>query len=180
MLADFDMQHHHQHARTRPNVLATKQQKDTFEQGVGEVMSKWTALQLAVDQEWGGTNSLRKADELIDDVIQWFHRKKSANAPALAAVLQCCAMYNARPYVHLLSLKRWLSMHVPMSQIAGTQHADCQRAVACRAGHDVAELEELLDTIMQDDFNTEAQDGSTLQVRSIVAEPASHTLSSTL
>jgi hypothetical protein len=52
--------------------------KAGFEEGVGLVFSQWTALVLAVENEWGGHDSAAKADYLIDDTIQWFYRKKGA------------------------------------------------------------------------------------------------------
>jgi pre-rRNA-processing protein TSR2 len=50
--------------------------KAGFEEGVGLVFSQWTALCLAVEQEWGGPDSEDKANYMIDDVIQWFYKKK--------------------------------------------------------------------------------------------------------
>lgn len=49
-----------------------------FEQGVNLIFHKWTALQLAVDQEWGGRNSKHKAEDMLNEVLDWFYRKKSA------------------------------------------------------------------------------------------------------
>jgi pre-rRNA-processing protein TSR2 len=50
--------------------------KEAFEEGVGLIFSQWTALCLAVENEWGGPMSRDKADLLIDDIIQWFYKKR--------------------------------------------------------------------------------------------------------
>jgi pre-rRNA-processing protein TSR2 len=64
--------------------------KAGFEEGVGLVFSQWTALCLAVEQEWGGPDSEDKANHMIDDVIQWFYKKRGAcsgcQTPAALAV----------------------------------------------------------------------------------------------
>lgn len=56
--------------------LPSPEAKAGFEEGVGLVFSQWTALCLAVEQEWGGPDSEDKANYLIDDTIQWFYKKK--------------------------------------------------------------------------------------------------------
>lgn len=38
--------------------------------------SRWTALMLAVENEWGGRESRRKADELYDNILAWFYDHK--------------------------------------------------------------------------------------------------------
>lgn len=58
--------------------LPSQQAKEGFEEGVGLLFSAWTALVLAVENEWGGPDSSDKANFLIDDIIQWFYRKKGA------------------------------------------------------------------------------------------------------
>ena len=40
-----------------------------FTSGVTSVFSQWTALELAVVHGWGGTDSKKKADALLDDVL---------------------------------------------------------------------------------------------------------------
>lgn len=52
--------------------------KAGFEEGVGLVFSQWTALCLAVEEQWGGPESEDKANYLIDEVIQWFYKKRGA------------------------------------------------------------------------------------------------------
>lgn len=47
-----------------------------FEEGVGLVMAEWTALALAVENEWGGPYSRDKARELVGYVASWFYGRK--------------------------------------------------------------------------------------------------------
>jgi hypothetical protein len=65
--------------------------RPAFEEGVGLIFSQWTALCLAVENEWGGPMSSDKADQLIDDIIQWFYRKRGRLrlAPLAAGHLPC-------------------------------------------------------------------------------------------
>lgn len=53
------------------------QNKPMFEEGVALLFQRWTALQLAVHNEWGGSSSKEKAQELLDDVVNWFYTTKS-------------------------------------------------------------------------------------------------------
>ena len=43
-----------------------------FTSGVTSVFSQWTALELAVVHGGGGTDSKKKADALLDDVLELF------------------------------------------------------------------------------------------------------------
>nr|AFK34047.1 unknown [Lotus japonicus] len=43
-----------------------------FNEGIGLVLSRWSALQTAVENEWGGRDSKLKAHQLADDVLSWF------------------------------------------------------------------------------------------------------------
>ncbi|KAB2616811.1 pre-rRNA-processing protein TSR2-like protein [Pyrus ussuriensis x Pyrus communis] len=44
-----------------------------FQEGIGLVLSRWSALQLAVKNEWGGRDSRRKAEQLVADIFSWFN-----------------------------------------------------------------------------------------------------------
>ena len=52
------------------------QHRPLFEEGVALVFGRWTALQLAIVNEWGGSSSREKAQQLLEDVIQWFYTAK--------------------------------------------------------------------------------------------------------
>lgn len=46
--------------------------------GVHFCFLRWTALQLAVENEWGGRSSNQKALQLENDILTWFVRSKGA------------------------------------------------------------------------------------------------------
>lgn len=64
-------------------VVLPKQHWPVFEQGVTLAFNKWMALRLAVENQWGGSHSQQKADELIDDVLHWFTSKREHYADEL-------------------------------------------------------------------------------------------------
>ncbi|XP_062109913.1 uncharacterized protein LOC133821785 [Humulus lupulus] len=43
-----------------------------FSEGIGIVLYRWSALQLAVENEWGGRQSRQKAQQLHSDIFSWF------------------------------------------------------------------------------------------------------------
>ncbi|GJN23823.1 hypothetical protein PR202_gb11508 [Eleusine coracana subsp. coracana] len=45
-------------------------------EGVGLVFGRWTALQMAVENQSGGRNSRAKADELGASIVSWFCHSK--------------------------------------------------------------------------------------------------------
>lgn len=52
--------------------------KPLFQEGVTLLFQRWTALQLAVQNEWGGSSSKEKAQALLEEVIEWFYSSKGA------------------------------------------------------------------------------------------------------
>ncbi|XP_030534812.1 pre-rRNA-processing protein TSR2 homolog [Rhodamnia argentea] len=47
-----------------------------FREGIALTLSRWSALQMAVDNEWGGPNSRQRADELGHEIFAWFTQSK--------------------------------------------------------------------------------------------------------
>uniref|UniRef100_A0A0D9X9L4 Pre-rRNA-processing protein TSR2 homolog n=1 Tax=Leersia perrieri TaxID=77586 RepID=A0A0D9X9L4_9ORYZ len=45
-------------------------------EGIGLVFARWTALQMAVEGEWGGRDSRAKADQLAESILSWFTNSK--------------------------------------------------------------------------------------------------------
>ncbi|KAG5244944.1 pre-rRNA-processing protein [Salix suchowensis] len=43
-----------------------------FREGIWLVLSKWSALQLAIENEWGGRGSGLLAEQLASDILSWF------------------------------------------------------------------------------------------------------------
>nr|CAB3493812.1 unnamed protein product [Digitaria exilis] len=41
-------------------------------EGIGLVFGRWTALQIAVENQWGGRDSRAKADQLAASILSWF------------------------------------------------------------------------------------------------------------
>lgn len=50
--------------------------RPAFEEGARLLFQQWTALRLAVENQWGGQNSDEKAQWLLQDTIQWFYKTK--------------------------------------------------------------------------------------------------------
>ena len=73
--------------RSTARVALPQSVRPAFEEGVSLICSRWTALGLAVENEWGGRNSRQKADELIADAIDWFYTKKGAPPTPLSHLL---------------------------------------------------------------------------------------------
>lgn len=46
-----------------------------FAAAVHGVLCRWTALRLAVENEWGGEGSLELARELEESIVGWFRQK---------------------------------------------------------------------------------------------------------
>ena len=57
-------------------VTQGERNKQAFVEGVRLLMSSWTVLKLAVDNEFGGTKSREKADWLVDTVIESFDKSQ--------------------------------------------------------------------------------------------------------
>ncbi|BAT84924.1 uncharacterized protein HKW66_Vig0046010 [Vigna angularis] len=47
-----------------------------FNEGIGLLLFRWSALQTAVENEWGGRESRVKADQLVTDILSWFTQFK--------------------------------------------------------------------------------------------------------
>ena len=55
--------------------------RPAFEEGTALIFSRWTALELAVENEWGGRSSRQKADELIAEALEWFYGRRGDDLP---------------------------------------------------------------------------------------------------
>ena len=45
-------------------------------EGIRQIFSRWTALCLAVEQQWGGGSSAEKARSLHEEILDWFYSRK--------------------------------------------------------------------------------------------------------
>ncbi|KXZ56135.1 hypothetical protein GPECTOR_1g114 [Gonium pectorale] len=68
------------------NILPV-QGRPLFEEGARLIFAKWTALALAVENQWGGSNSSEKANDLLLDSLDWFYRRKDHDIDDLEDML---------------------------------------------------------------------------------------------
>ncbi|XP_022869674.1 pre-rRNA-processing protein TSR2 homolog isoform X2 [Olea europaea var. sylvestris] len=47
-----------------------------LQERISKLLSQWTALQMAVQNEWGGCDSLEKSEQLAYDVLSWLFQSK--------------------------------------------------------------------------------------------------------
>jgi len=83
----------------------TQEAKAGFEEGVGLIFSQWTALVLAVENQWGGSNSEQKADYFIEDILEWFYRKRgqshqTVNLAAAVGTSPSCSNVPSSRHLH--------------------------------------------------------------------------------
>ncbi|KAL9389881.1 hypothetical protein Peur_018486 [Populus x canadensis] len=45
-------------------------------EGIALLLSRWNGLQMAVQNEWGGHDSLQKSHQLVLDIFSWFSQSK--------------------------------------------------------------------------------------------------------
>ncbi|XWS64651.1 hypothetical protein CRYUN_Cryun05aG0020900 [Craigia yunnanensis] len=55
----------------------TAESTPVFQEGIGLILSRWSALTAAVENEWGGRDSRVKANMLCSDVISFFTESKA-------------------------------------------------------------------------------------------------------
>ncbi|KAI9504096.1 Pre-rRNA-processing protein TSR2-domain-containing protein [Coemansia spiralis] len=48
--------------------------KEAFIEGVDHILAKWTALELAVQNGWGGRSTQKKRENMVDEVVEYFDR----------------------------------------------------------------------------------------------------------
>ncbi|XP_059630146.1 uncharacterized protein LOC132273138 [Cornus florida] len=46
-------------------------------EGISGLLSQWNALQMAVQNQWGGSDSLHKSHQLAADILTWFSQSKT-------------------------------------------------------------------------------------------------------
>ncbi|KAL3727230.1 hypothetical protein ACJRO7_032035 [Eucalyptus globulus] len=49
-----------------------------LQEGIAALLSRWRGLQLAIENQWGGTDSLQKSHQLIADILLCFSCSKEA------------------------------------------------------------------------------------------------------
>ncbi|XP_010917742.1 pre-rRNA-processing protein TSR2 isoform X1 [Elaeis guineensis] len=62
----------------RPSLaMPTPESLVLLREGISLVLSQWTALQMAVRNEWGGRDSGRKSEELASTLLSWFSQSRT-------------------------------------------------------------------------------------------------------
>ena len=64
-----------------------QQYRSQFAEGLSLLFSRWTALGLAIDNDWGGPSSRQKAEQLYKDVLHWFYTHTGG---ILRLIRACC------------------------------------------------------------------------------------------
>ncbi|CAI9118453.1 OLC1v1020027C1 [Oldenlandia corymbosa var. corymbosa] len=60
----------------------------TLHEGISLLLSRWFALQMAVQNEWGGDDSFYKSQLLVSEIESWFSQpKNSVNLEDLESLL---------------------------------------------------------------------------------------------
>ncbi|XP_076448495.1 pre-rRNA-processing protein TSR2 homolog [Babylonia areolata] len=59
-----------------------------FNQAVSRILSSWAALQIAVENGFGGSNSKQKAQDLVNDIERLFQAKKNLDPYDFAGYLE--------------------------------------------------------------------------------------------
>ncbi|KAG6466331.1 pre-rRNA-processing protein TSR2 homolog [Zingiber officinale] len=57
-------------------VVLSPQSLSFLGEGISLMLSRWTALQMAVENGWGGQESRSKSEELVSTVLSWFSQSK--------------------------------------------------------------------------------------------------------
>ncbi|PIA19401.1 hypothetical protein COEREDRAFT_19447, partial [Coemansia reversa NRRL 1564] len=58
--------------------------KEAFVEGVDHILNRWTALELAVQHEWGGHDTQDKREDMVDEIVEHFDtlvRKRKTPEP---------------------------------------------------------------------------------------------------
>jgi pre-rRNA-processing protein TSR2 len=58
-----------------------------LQEGIALVFGRWTALQMAVENQWGGRDSRAKADQLAASILSWFANSKGMRLLLLFNIL---------------------------------------------------------------------------------------------
>ncbi|KQJ86517.1 hypothetical protein BRADI_4g06047v3 [Brachypodium distachyon] len=63
-------------ASTSGGGALSAQDAAALQEGIGLVFGLWTALQMAVENQWGGRDSRAKADQFAASILSWFSNSK--------------------------------------------------------------------------------------------------------
>ncbi|CAN8265393.1 unnamed protein product [Cochlearia groenlandica] len=70
-------------------VVLTAEEKSILNEGIGLILSRWTAMRAAVENGWGGRDSVEKAERTVSDVFDYFTQSKDpTDFDGLADILE--------------------------------------------------------------------------------------------
>ncbi|CAI0428394.1 unnamed protein product [Linum tenue] len=64
-------------AQNGPAKQLTAESLPVFNEGVYLILSRWSGIQLAIEEEWAGRRSRQLADQLASDIVSWFTQPKA-------------------------------------------------------------------------------------------------------
>lgn len=114
-----------------------------MQEGIILLLSRWYALQMAVQNQWGGRDSLQKSYQLADDLFSWFSKS------------------NCIYFIFLISIIYWFTRAYFVDPFMSYYVFLLIYIIALVP---VEDLENLLHESMLLTFNTEIEDGSIEQV----------------
>lgn len=68
--------HHTTISSNRAQPMLTVEAVKQFQEGIDLLLSRWTALQMAVQNQWGGPHSHLRARQIIVDIFSLFTQSK--------------------------------------------------------------------------------------------------------
>lgn len=68
-------------------VVVTEEEKAMLNEGIGLILSRWTAMKAAVENGWGGRDSLAKAERTVTQVFDYFTLSKGWNLNLLTSLM---------------------------------------------------------------------------------------------
>ena len=76
-----------------------------FTEGLAGLLARWTAFQLAITNEWGGADSVAKGAATVEELTDWFLKRKGREVtsllPLLSSLLFCSLLSIQAPGVPL-------------------------------------------------------------------------------
>ena len=63
----------------KETVRMPEEHAGAFKEGLAGLLNRWTALQLAITNEWGGAESVQKGEAMREELEDWFLRRRGAS-----------------------------------------------------------------------------------------------------
>ena len=113
----------------------------TFQGGVTATLRSWSALRTAVDQSWGGTESQSKADDLRNDIFNFFDGQSSKPKMTLEELEDNLSSYMEEEFGIVLED----GSEIEISNLIWNMYEDCSKGdvrLAVRVVQDAIRAEE--------------------------------------